>query len=241
MAQLVFRRGGDPVFRVALPTSSTKIGRAAHCDVVLNDPEISREHAVLYKIEGRHHLKKLGQSSVLVQGRDVDSYTLKEGDEIGLGPWQALYSEQTPLEDTSDAETVVTNAGSGNTQAVAKGPKGLWVKDLRLQIIEPSRAPREVRFSGDSLTVGAAEKNDIILRDTYVSSRHLKLTLRDGNVLAFDLGSTNGSFVNGVKIKEVELEPGQVVKVGQCEIRVTVEERLEKPAAKEVERFCGMV
>ncbi len=240
MAQLLFRRGSESLFRIVLQSSATKIGRSAACDIVLGDAEISREHAVLYKIEGHYLLKKLGQSPLTLNGKEIESQSLKEGDEIGLGPWTARFSEGA-AEDLAEEATAVTGAGAAVTQAVAKGPKGLWVRELCLQVLEPSKAPRTLPLRAESLSVGASDKNDLVLQDSFVSSRHLKLTCRDGAVRVFDLGSTNGTYVNGVKVREAELEEGQVLKLGQCELRLVGEEKLESAAPKAIERFCGMV
>lgn len=241
MAHLLFRRGAESLFRIVLQSSATKIGRSSKCDIVLADPELSREHAALYTIEGHYLLKKLGQSSVTLNGKEIESQSLKEGDEIGLGPWTARFFEKSDALGLVEEATEVTGAGVSVTQAVAKGPKGLWVKELRLQVIEPSKPPRAVPFRSESLNVGASDKNDLVLQDSFVSSRHIKLTCRDGQVRVFDLGSTNGTFVNGVKVKEAELEEGQVLKLGQSELRLVGEEKLEASSAKSLNRFCGMV
>lgn len=241
MAQLLFRRGSESLFRIVLQSSATKIGRSSNCDIVLSDPEISREQAVIYQIDGHHHLKKSGQSALTLNGKEIESHALKDGDEVGLGPWLARFTEKTDSILELEEATAVTGAGDALTQAVAKGPKGLWVRELSLQILEPSKAPRMVPFRSESLTVGATDKNDVVLQDSYVSSRHLKLSFRDGQVKVFDLGSTNGSYVNGVKVKEAELEEGQSVKLGQSELRLVGKETLEASPAKAIDRFCGMV
>src|SRR5215467_10890093 len=121
MALLLFERGGEPVFRIFLQASSTKLGRAAHCDVVLGEPEISREHAAIYKIEGKYHLKKLGQASLVLNDREVESQTLREGDNFGIGPWQIRFHENAPAE-VAEADTAWSADSLGKTQAVAKGP-----------------------------------------------------------------------------------------------------------------------
>ncbi|HCU25881.1 MAG TPA: sigma-54-dependent Fis family transcriptional regulator [Deltaproteobacteria bacterium] len=240
MAQLTFSRGSGPVFRVLLHSSSTKLGRGAHCDVVLDDPEISREHAAIYRIEGKFHLKKLGQATLQINGKEVESHTLKPGDELRLGPWLAKFSETHSAADAEE-DTVVTDGSHSQTQAVAKGPGGLWVQDWCLMLSEPARPPRRLKFNSQALTVGAHEKNDIVVQDPYASSRHLKILLGDGRVQVFDLASTNGVFVNGVKVREAELEAGQSLKFGQCEIAISTEEKFEKTQPKEIDRFYGMV
>lgn len=241
MAHLLFSRGVEAVFRVVLHNSSTKIGRAPQCDVVLSEPEISREHAALYKIDKQFHLKKLGQATLSVNGKEVDSITLKDGDRIVLGPWTATLDakEGAPIE---VEETVGFDGPAlSSTHAVAKGPRGFLVKELKLQIEEPGKSPRSLRLMSDTLTIGAGEKNDIVIPDPYLSTRHAKLAIRDGRLWVYDLGSTNGTFVEGVKVREAELEEGQTLKVGACELKLSSEERVEKAEKKNIDRFCGMV
>ncbi|HKY62368.1 MAG TPA: sigma 54-interacting transcriptional regulator [bacterium] len=241
MAHLLFSRGVEPVFRVVLHNSSTKIGRSPQCDIVLAEPEISREHAALYKIEKAFHLKKLGQAALTVNGKETESQTLKDGDRIELGPWTVTFDAKEAA--TAPAEDTLGAGGPslGSTHAIAKGPRGLWVKELSLQIEEPGKASRSLRMSSESLSLGAGEKNDVVLQDPYLSSRHAKLTLREGRLWVHDLGSTNGTFLNGVKVREAELEEGQILKIGQCELRISSEERVESAGPKNVDRFQGMV
>src|ERR687892_2399735 len=116
MVHLLFSRGVEPVFRVVLHNSSTKIGRSPHCDVVLAEPEISREHAALYKIDKQFHLKKLGQAALTVNGKEAESLTLKDGDRIGLGPWTATLDAKEGAE--LRLEDTVGGPALSSTQAV---------------------------------------------------------------------------------------------------------------------------
>ncbi len=57
--------------------------------------------------------------------------------------------------------------------------------------------------------------NDIVINDAEVSRRHARLILREGSMYAEDLGSTNGTFLNGERISGAqELRPGDVITLG---------------------------
>ncbi|MCL4546827.1 MAG: FHA domain-containing serine/threonine-protein kinase [Deltaproteobacteria bacterium] len=62
--------------------------------------------------------------------------------------------------------------------------------------------------------IGRDKLNNIILKDSYVSRRHSKITILDGNYIIEDLGSTNGTYVNGEKIIIHYLTNGDKIKIG---------------------------
>ena len=67
----------------------------------------------------------------------------------------------------------------------------------------------------DELTLGRASGCHIAIEDTYVSSVHARVFRRDGAVFVEDLGSTNGTFLNGVRVSGPLLVPsGGQVQVG---------------------------
>lgn len=64
-----------------------------------------------------------------------------------------------------------------------------------------------------TLSIGRDASNNIVLNDNMVSRNHAQLiVLGEGRVQIKDLGSTNGTFVNGTKINELYLNPGDIVK-----------------------------
>ena len=68
-----------------------------------------------------------------------------------------------------------------------------------------------------TFTIGRNATNDIVLDDAMVSRQHAKLTILDnGQVLIKDLGSSNGTYVNGNKVSECYLKAGDIVKVGSA-------------------------
>lgn len=72
-----------------------------------------------------------------------------------------------------------------------------------------------------SLRVGRAPDNDLIIAgDEYVSARHARFDPRRDGVYIEDAGSTNGTFVNGIRLTSARrLAPGDAVKIGGTELR----------------------
>src|SRR5207249_3328380 len=83
------------------------------------------------------------------------------------------------------------------------------------------------RFTGltcelkaDKTTVGRLEDNAFQISEPSVSSHHCELTRRGVELLVKDLNSTNGTFINGEKVAEAVLKPGQILRLGQVEMRL---------------------
>jgi pSer/pThr/pTyr-binding forkhead associated (FHA) protein len=72
-----------------------------------------------------------------------------------------------------------------------------------------------------ALTIGRSSRNDLHLRgDRFASARHARVEPRPDGVWVVDAGSTNGTFVNGVRLDgEKRLAPGDVVRVGETDLR----------------------
>jgi hypothetical protein len=77
----------------------------------------------------------------------------------------------------------------------------------------PLRADREI-------TIGRASELDMVLIEDMVSRRHAKIQTTEGSVVISDIGSTNGTFVNGEKIKRATLKEGDRVLIGTSIIKL---------------------
>jgi pSer/pThr/pTyr-binding forkhead associated (FHA) protein len=72
-----------------------------------------------------------------------------------------------------------------------------------------------------ALTIGRAAANDVAIdRDEFASSRHARFEPRRDGVYVEDAGSTNGTFVNGIRLaSERRLVQGDIVRVGETDLR----------------------
>jgi hypothetical protein len=93
----------------------------------------------------------------------------------------------------------------------------------RLVIVSSPTLPEgeEHRLNGAPLTVGRSSTNDVELRgDGFASARHARFDPRADGVWIEDVGSTNGTFVNGIRLERArKLVAGDVVRVGETDLR----------------------
>ena len=208
MPELAFFRHGEELLRVAL-TDCTSVGRAPECDVSLPDPGLSRLQAQVERRGDGFFLKDRSGRGTSVGGEIVSEAQLSDGAEIGLGAWRALFRASPAADDG------VTHVGAGTSvRAAGEAPRP---GPARLRVRERGRE-RVLALDADSLTVGKAPANDVVLSDSFVSARHLRLERRPGGWRLRDLGSTNGTFLGGVRVTEAELPPGVSLTLGDTEI-----------------------
>jgi dipeptidyl aminopeptidase/acylaminoacyl peptidase len=82
---------------------------------------------------------------------------------------------------------------------------------------------RIVALPNQMVTVGRAPDNDIVVGDPATSGRHGRIEVRGGAFWVSDLGSTNGTLVNGEPVIERQLNHGDLIAIGQNTIRFTLE------------------
>jgi pSer/pThr/pTyr-binding forkhead associated (FHA) protein len=79
----------------------------------------------------------------------------------------------------------------------------------------------EIALDSSALTLGRGPTNDVPLpADEYTSTRHARIEPRRDGIWIEDIGSTNGTFVNGIRLtRERRLAPGDVLRVGETDLR----------------------
>jgi hypothetical protein len=90
----------------------------------------------------------------------------------------------------------------------------------KLVVLSAAMAGRAYELKVDKTTIGRVEDNTFQIAEASVSSHHCEVLLRGTDVVIKDLNSTNGTFINGEKISESVLKPGQTLRLGQIEIRL---------------------
>ena len=73
---------------------------------------------------------------------------------------------------------------------------------------------------GSIKTLGRAQTVDFVVDAALVSRVHCRFTLNDGGLGVEDLGSTNGTWVNGRRIERAPLQSGDTIKIGRVEFAV---------------------
>jgi hypothetical protein len=132
--------------------------------------------------------------------------------------WRIIRTVSRDMRVEPAQESFIMSPVSGGvpvTAAVAAGG--------RLVVQESSVLDEGDEFSVDSapLTVGRGDQNDVAIDgDEFASARHVRFEPRHDGVWVQDLGSTNGTYVNGVRIDGARrLAPGDIVRVGETDLR----------------------
>ena len=148
MPELVFFRRGEEVLRFTLGKERVVLGRGERCDVVIPDPDISRQQVAISYDGETCQFEDLSGKDTLVVGKELKKGELPDGADIALGRWRAVFRERSSAE-TEDA------TGIGRRTSVQKQvgqeeelqPAQLRVKQGNTEFLH--------ELSGESFTIPA--------------------------------------------------------------------------------------
>ena len=177
---------------------SWTIGRANEADIHLENPRVSRDHAVLQPTPDGWVLVNHSNNGMYLNGQRVESLTIREPVTVMLGSVSSgqqleLYPAAAP-------------PGPGAPDGAAPRPR------IETTIARPPTAVHNI----DQLvvTIGRAGDNNVVLDDLLVSRRHAMLR-RSGDVWELvDNNSANGTYVNGNRINSAIIGPDDIVGIG---------------------------
>jgi hypothetical protein len=117
----------------------------------------------------------------------------------------------------------MTNTGGAETtQVMAPASPAAAAQPARkshaLLLLQTPNGPQPIPLESTALSLGRGLGNDVILEDTRVSRHHAQLRYRQRRFWITDLGSTNGTFVNGERVSETALRDGDLISLGGLEL-----------------------
>jgi hypothetical protein len=123
----------------------------------------------------------------------------------------------------ADPRIADESTGGGRTAVLSLSePASGASPSLTLVVHEPGRDAREFSLTGPG-RIGRAAENDLVLLDDGVSRFHGRVAPRQGAWVFEDLGSSNGSFLNGHGVTEVALGQGDELRLGSTRLTVRQE------------------
>ncbi|MFE2510526.1 FHA domain-containing protein [Streptomyces naganishii] len=182
---------------VMTPSRDYHVGRDPLSDVVLDDARVSWHHAVLRPEDGHWTLHDDDSTNgTYADGRRVNDWGVRPDSVIRFGnpvdgPTAVLVPRPDPAPDR---------------------PSSVSLPSLTTTF----RRPTAVRpLPARTLRIGRADDNDLVVDDLIVSRRHAELRAReDGGHDIVDLGSHNGTFLNGTPVSRAPVGPGDIIGVG---------------------------
>ena len=102
-----------------------------------------------------------------------------------------------------------------------RGPT-LHLRRCMLQSVDDPT--QEWEFDKEEVRIGSMDDNDVVISDDTVSRYHCRIAQEDTGYVLVDQRSTNGTFINKVRVREAFLKPGSIVSVGQSQLRFNARE-----------------
>jgi pSer/pThr/pTyr-binding forkhead associated (FHA) protein len=109
----------------------------------------------------------------------------------------------------------------------------------KLVVLSVGMTGRTQELKGEKTTIGRVEDNVFQIAEPSVSSHHCEIVLQGAEVLVRDLNSTNGTFINGEKVTEKVIKPGQILRLGQIEMRLETDAPTA-PVKKQIDQTMVM-
>jgi DNA-binding NtrC family response regulator len=230
MPYLVFYRRGQELMRVLLDRTRTTVGRSSGADVVVPDPLVAPLQAVIERDGESYRLVDLSGQKTTVGGARVATAEVLDGTDISFGSFQALFQKELPegVSDPSQAQTLVTGLEAPSL------PRELW---LVAQQVGGAFATTHVAL-GAAIEIGSNSGAGLRLEHPTISSHHARLSRQENGLVLQDLGSTNGTWINGVRVREVELPLGVRFRVGPWDVWV---DGKKATAPSDSEDFEGLI
>jgi two-component system, NtrC family, response regulator HydG len=212
MPELVFLRRGEEVLRFTLDRPRVVLGRGDRCDVVIPDPEVSRQQAAVVLSGDSATVEDLSGKGTVIGGQRQARAPLADGGEIALGQWRAIFRAQTA---TSDEAPETEVRGTAAQPMAETGSERWQAAQIRLR---HGGSESVHRLVGDGATLGKDAGNDLVLDDRFISGKHLRISRRASRFLVLDHASTNGTWLGAVRLFEAEVPLHTQLNVGETEV-----------------------
>jgi pSer/pThr/pTyr-binding forkhead associated (FHA) protein len=207
-----------------VPRDGLVIGRGPECDISVDDPGVSRRHAIVKPGRGGFTVSDESANGTFVNGKRITgAHTLKHGDVLGIGseefrvdvdaaPFVSVF--QTPSAASVELIGGVPEPdplGLASRRPAPRPPAAPAAPSLTpippsgstLALIEVVRGPfggKVFRVERQVCAIGRGDHNDVRLNDASVSSSHATLLLKRGTWYVVDLQSANGTYVDGYRV-----------------------------------------
>jgi pSer/pThr/pTyr-binding forkhead associated (FHA) protein len=189
---------------VRLSEGATRMGRAEDNEIVLSDGGVSRRHAQVYVSRGEVTVEDLGSGNgTYYNGYRIQSQPVHDGDEIVIDPFVLQFKMR-----------------GGNERAAGRPDDRGNAAPARLQVVVGSgMAGSSYPITSRGLSIGRSEDRDVVIADPAASRHHCQIAVQGGEYVLRDMGSANGVFVNAVRVRECTLADGDLVRIGNTEMR----------------------
>jgi pSer/pThr/pTyr-binding forkhead associated (FHA) protein len=209
--------------QVLLSPGLNRIGSAHDAQVVLLQPEIAPLHAEITLQGDQGTLNVPPGAAVTVNGRAVNgTLAVRPGDLIGLGPVQARVVAVEKVVATVQRAVAVDDTSSTRVRAA--------VPRFVLRGVSGAAFGKTYPVPGQ-VTIGRQADCDISVPSEELSRRHAQVRPTPDGLLVEDLGSANGTFINGKRVQTGLMRPGEELRLDTIRFML-VAPGMEMPATQ---------
>ena len=220
-AVLLVNKDKKQVAKVAITGNVFVIGRAPDCNLPIDEPLASRQHTEVIFERGSYWVQDRGsRNGTFLNGEKINARReLNDNDEIGIGATRLkfLWDKSSQEADDDDDKTRVASAGdfdkkSPGQKVVEK--KGGGSVEVKLRVVDGPLHGGVFQNWESPLTIGRGLQNHVVLVDDAVSTAQAEIVQEGEQYFIVDLNSSNGTFLDGVKVHKTQLMNGGKIKIG---------------------------
>lgn len=234
--KLVFPGGELP--QVLLDAGVNRVGSDPHGQVVIDRPDVAPRLCQLHVTAQGVMLDVPDGASIEVNGRRVDGLiSLRPGDSVALGGIEARLAGVGTVLPAAAAGEALEPLPPANDDLGLTAVRPV-VPEFVLRCVAGSLFGRNVPVNG-VVTFGRAPECTVTVEDSGLSRLHARLLPGDGHLVLEDMGSSNGSFVNGRRVVRAEVRGGDEIGMDTLRFRVVSNTRVDdarRPARAEASR-----
>ena len=200
------------------PGDDVVIGRDVRADVRLPHPGISRAHLVLRYLDGRWvAIDNDSRNGIFVGQQRVSSVDIRNGETIHIGnpdgpPLTFELGDHNGSSESALADDRPT------TPITREDDRPTDVLSIATSVMRVLRPGARAAPPPGSTTIGRAPDNGIVISDVLASRYHAILVPTAQGVRIVDTRSTNGTFINGQRVKDALLREGDVVTIANIDL-----------------------
>lgn len=236
MTQVEVYKDHALAFSTPFSADTFTIGRSSHCDICLPDANISRTHLLIQKKDKRFTVIDKSTNGTHLNGNELSKSEIEFGDEISIAGWKVKIR---PIKHADEVTEVILNRDP--TCILSQLEDQHELAQVKPVLAQTSPIKRNFPMKNNILSIGKNNSNDVILQDEYVSNFHFKIEFRDGGFFIKDLKSTNGTFVNGMKIMEAYVIDKSVIEIGKIQFQFQISHEKKKLVIPDQNHFHGMI
>ncbi len=195
------------------------IGRSRKNHIVLPHPEVSRYQTVIQREGNQYIAVDRSGKGLMLNGNTAEQTILKQGDSLQVGAFRLIF-EPEPLA-TQQGDTLTWES---TIDIPAQGRPKEKLGECELVVVQGPDEGKRISIGKGIIRVGRSVRGHFPLSDKTISNVHLEIESTAAGIQVRDMGSTNGTRVDGRTIQGQTIEIDSEIQVGKTTLKIFLEE-----------------